>query len=130
MSLIPPVPTPVNLQEGGAQTARDDGQSGKGGAQTIDGGTERSNIKGNQAHPPIESARYNLRNRADLANKTSFNEYFDNPASQQSYSPHLQFFQKSVNGMIEDPQKLHDHLCDLYEKVVDFVLIKCRQKRE
>ena len=66
--------------------------------------------------------------REDLANKTSFNEYFDNPASQQSYSPHLQFFQKSVSGMIEDPQKLHNHLCDLYEKVVDFCFNQMSEK--
>ena len=61
---------------------------------------------------------YNLRNRDDLRNRTTFNDQFDNPSSQQSYAPHLQFFQKSVNGMIKDPQKLHYHLCDLYEVVV------------
>ena len=55
---------------------------------------------------------YNLRARTDKTETTKFNEQFDNPASSQSYAPHLQFFQNSVSGMVEDPQRLHNHLCD------------------
>ena len=30
--------------------------------------------------------------------------------------------------MIEDPQHLHDHLCDLYEKVVDYSFNQMSEK--
>jgi hypothetical protein len=69
---------------------------------------------------PAHTHHHNLRNRTELNQRPSFNEQFDNPASNKSYAPHLQFFQKSVSGMIEDPQHFHDHLCDLYEHVVDY----------
>jgi hypothetical protein len=69
--------------------------------------------------PPTHG--YNLRNRDELNQGPSFNDQFDDPASNQSYAPaHLQFFQQSVSGMVEDPQRMHDHLCDLYEHIVEF----------
>ena len=69
--------------------------------------------------PPTHG--YNLRNRDELNQGPSFNDQFDDPASNQSYAPaHLQFFQQSVSGMVEDPQSMHDHLCDLYERIVEF----------
>ena len=67
-----------------------------------------------------ETHNYNLRNRSELSKKTTLIEQFDNPASSKNYEPHLQFFQKCNSGMVEDLQKLYDHLCDLYERVVDY----------
>ena len=110
----PIVPAPLDISErmndrerqtekGGAQTEEGGAQTQKGGVQVNQSqirerGANRQEM-GDQLHAShevtsTESSRYILRNRADLTNKTRFNKYFDNPASQQSYSPHLQFFQK------------------------------------
>ena len=69
---------------------------------------------------PESSYTYNLRDRSEIGQKPKFNDQFDNPASSKSYAPHLQFFQQSVSGMIDDPQSFHNHLCELHEHVVAF----------
>ena len=78
------------------------------------------------AEPPTHG--YNLRGSTTTSQRSSFNEAFDNPASSKSYTPHLQFFQQSVSAMTEDPQRFHDHLCDLYEHVVQFCFTQMNEK--
>ena len=75
------------------QDKSEDSQSGK---------QERSNSK------------YNLRRSPK---KPTFKQQFDNPASTKSYSSR-QLFQNAVKAISDDPQKLHDSLCDTYEHLV------------
>ena len=47
-----------------------------------------------------------------------------------NYAPHIQIFQQSVAGMVEDPQNFHDHFCDLYEHVVAFSFNQMSERRD
>ena len=77
---------------------------------------------------PESSYTYNLRDRSEIGQKPKFNDQFDNPASSKSYAPHLQFFQQSVSGMIDDPQRFHNHLCELHEHVVAFSFFQMSER--
>ena len=101
---------PETVKEGAPETAKG-GATMKGGAKMKGGATSTSNEHRHNHH---------IRDRSQLKSKTSFNDQFDNPASSKSYSPHLQFFQRSCSNITEDPQHIHDHMCDLYEHVVHY----------
>ena len=54
-----------------------------------------------EAPPPEPTRRYDLRDR--------------------NSKQHLQLFQRGIRNMANDPQKLHDHLCDMYEHITHFL---------
>ena len=97
----------------------------EGGATEVEGGaTEEKgrSDRGNEIHG------HNLRDRSRVGSNNSFNEQFDNPASSKSYAPHLQLFQQSISKMVKEPQKLDDHVRELYEKVVHYTLNQMSEK--
>ena len=71
-----------------------------------EGATEHPSIEAgapteSEVPPPEPTHRYELRDRT----------------SRQ----HLQFFQSGLRNMANDPQKLHDHLCNMYEHITHFL---------
>ena len=70
------------------------------------------------------SERYSFRSRANLQERTTFNDDFNNPSnSSKSYSQqtHVQLFQHSVDNMIKRPKKLRDHVSSLYRYATHFL---------
>ena len=120
-----PIPVPVPTERGAAPTesereaASNDQEGGAASTDQEGGAASNDQERGAASTDPGRGAglAYNLRSRSEASQRTTFNEQFDNPASSKIYAPHLQFFQSSINHMIEDPQELHSHLCDLYEVV-------------
>lgn len=104
----------ANDGERGANDGERGANSRERGANTEGGASaERETVERERSHP-----RYNLRSKTSTP---KFNKEFDNPNNSKSYTapPSLQFLQSSVREMANDPQKLHDALCDVYERFVD-----------
>lgn len=114
----------TEVERGATEIERGTTEVEGGAIEANRGATEEKgrSDRGNEIHG------HNLRDRSRVGSNNSFNEQFDNPASSKSYAPHLQFFQQSISKMVKEPQKLHQHVCELYEKVVHYTFNQMSEK--
>ena len=102
------------------QNRSDEGDSDVGDESTgsqEERATNGDNVDGaeNDAHRDRSNHRYGFRR---TVNKPDFKQKFDNPISSKSYGT-TQFLQRCVKEISNDPQKLHNALCDVYERLVE-----------